>query len=97
MKVYGNLEAAQLEVVVNDPTVGTEKGRVFVNGTSNFAKFNNGTAQLRIVDEGTHGYFGTPNADGTWADGTWRIAIVAGAMEFQKKVLGVWTAFGSMG
>jgi len=97
MKVYGDLEAAQLEVIAADPAVGTQKGRVFVNDTDSFAKYNNGTAQKRIIDDGSHGYFGTPNVDGTWPDGTWRISVSAGLLVFEKKVTGTWTKLGEMG
>ena len=63
MKVYGQLEAAQLELLSSDPT-GTE-GRVIYNSTAKVLKYHNGTSWLQKSQDVALGAVGaTPNANG---------------------------------
>ena len=43
------------------------------------------------LSSGTWFYFGTPDSDGAYADGSWRIGVVDGGVEIQEKVSGTWT------
>jgi len=96
MKVYGNLEAAQLESLVSDPAQGVN-GRAWLNSTSKFPKIDDGAAVRRVVTDNDYNYFGVPNADGTWPDDSWRILISGTLLQFQRKITGVWTTQGEFG
>jgi len=96
MKVYGEIEEAQLQNLATDPTANVA-GQFHMNTTSKFMKYNDGSGKRRVIDDATIGHFGTPNVDGTWPNGTWRISIDSGKLAFEKMELTVWVKHFEMG
>ena len=96
MKVFSDLQSAQFESLAGDPG-SNPQGRFYLETNSDQIRVKGTSAVKRMVDDSTHGYFGTPDGSGVFPDGSWRIVIDAGKLVFEKKESGTWNKYGEFG